>query len=266
MTEVSIVLFILGYSPFVRMYGTPQRLYLTDRFGRAELLLPVGADSWCSQRRLLGKRCRGPRRNRSGRPVCRRVVCRRAGRIRSPAGRFGHRRRVRFVRFDLDLHAPLHTAEAPVLKLLVRLETFADEHVAAVVLHDFRIDVRIDFLGSRVPEQLLRIEFLAVRFLYHDISPRLPQVAGLVMDRIVGRQHGIDRRERIVLIGRHLHTLGELAVRLARQRITFEQRGFEMIRTAAVLRHDNRQVFAVFGHHHLYPGLRFGFFFTLARE
>jgi len=29
------------------MYGTPEGLDFTDRFGRAELLLPVGADSWC---------------------------------------------------------------------------------------------------------------------------------------------------------------------------------------------------------------------------
>ena len=95
----------------------------------------------------------------------------RSRRPRPGAGsRVGNDLDLLFGGFDLDLHAAFHAAETPVLELLVGFETFADKDVASVVLHDFRIDVRIDLLGLLIPEQLLRVEVLAVRFDDHDIA------------------------------------------------------------------------------------------------
>ena len=148
----------------------------------------------------------------------------------------------------LDLHTALHAAKTPVLELLVGLEAFADEDVAAAALDDFRIDVRIDFTRTGVPEELLRIERLAVRFLDHDVALGLPKLALVVIDGVVGRQHGIDRSERVILVGGDFHTLAEFAIGLRTQHVAFEERRVEMVRTATVLRHDNRQVFAVFVH------------------
>jgi len=166
----------------------------------------------------------------------------------------------------LDLHTALHAAKTPVLELLVRFETFADEDIAAVVLHDLRIDVRIDFLGPRIPEQLLGVEGFAVGFLNDDVALGLPQFAVLVIDGVVGRQHGVHRGQRIVLVGSDLHALAEFAVRFAGQRITFEQRRDEMVRPAAVLRHHDRKVLAVFGHHRLLGSRRAARILVRTRE
>jgi len=145
-----------AFARFRRRLASGNGLFLPDRAGRAAFAR--SGRRRCGTGRRAG---RGLRRLFAGRPVF-------------PVGSF------RFGRFvvllaHIDIHFPREAAETPLLEGFVRLEALALKDVAAFVLDDLRIDVRIDALRLGIPEELLGVERLAVGLDDHHVALGLPQ-------------------------------------------------------------------------------------------